>query len=613
MRPAYALTFKSLVMTYIAATAVAGGVHEFAWSFPSITQAIIAVSFLRLGLLYLVLRRLVADDRWTVMAWCCCSRSGSAFTGFHAGFREPLIMAVLAFLERFDRRNVRHWVSLGVLCAAMAVLGVTWISVRVNYRERYLADEAFAQNRGARFDSITAAARQWAAQDTSQFYGNVDVFIDRLWAIYYPALAVARVPDVVPHTDGKLMLDTLQFVFMPRIFFPDKPEVGSDSELVRRYSGVWVAGANEDTDIAFGYAAESYIDFGVPLMFLPVFIWGTFMGVCYAGMFKYFRHRDIAVSVTTVICWLTLYLFERSWTKTIGLGGTLMIYVGSLSFVLDRLWFEKFRNVYVEELADADEELAGAPPLQFPAALEVNIWNGAAVLYARYRLGLVDADTQTTAAERACLTRHAAGRRSLVEIGVMHGATTALLRSVMAPEGVVTGIDRHPPGKLLVSFERLVAKRELARHPRGQRRAAPRVEPRRGAPLDDAHRFPVHRRRSQLDRPRARLAGLDAASGAGRPRRAARQPSDARPRRARQRAVHARRGPARSAVCRRRRRGQPDRARAQRRPADLPTRLDCRLPTADCRLCESSTSPPTSPRPSATAGRRAASSASARR
>ena len=98
----------------------------------------------------------------------------------------------------------------------------------------------------------------------------------------------------------------------------------------------------------------------------------------------------------------------------------------------------------------------------------MNIWGGAAVLYARYRLGLEPADTQTTAGEQACLARHASGRKSLVEIGVMHGATTALLRSVMAPEGVVTGIDRHPPGKLLVSFERLVARHELARHPRGR-------------------------------------------------------------------------------------------------------------------------------------------------
>jgi hypothetical protein len=33
---------------------------------------------------------------------------------------------------------------------------------------------------------------------------------------------------------------------------------------------------------------------------------------------------------------------------------------------------------------------------------------------------------------------------------------------------VVTGIDRHSPGRLLVSFERLTAQRELARHPRGR-------------------------------------------------------------------------------------------------------------------------------------------------
>ena len=98
----------------------------------------------------------------------------------------------------------------------------------------------------------------------------------------------------------------------------------------------------------------------------------------------------------------------------------------------------------------------------------MNLWNGAPVLYARYRLGLVRADTQTTTAEQACLSRRAAGCRTVVEIGVMHGATTALLRSVMAPEGTVTGIDRHPPGKLFVSFERLVAQHELARYPRGR-------------------------------------------------------------------------------------------------------------------------------------------------
>jgi hypothetical protein len=147
---------------------------------------------------------------------------------------------------------------------------------------------------------------------------------------------------------------TLEHIFKPRIFFPDKPDLISDSELVRKYSGVFVAGEKEGTTIAFGYAAESYLDYGVPGMFLPAFIFGIFMGVVYAGILRLFRHRDIAVSVVTVICWLSLYLFERSWSKTLGLAGTLVIYVGALTYLFDRIWYERFRNAQ-------DNEWGGQP------------------------------------------------------------------------------------------------------------------------------------------------------------------------------------------------------------------------------------------------------------
>lgn len=91
-----------------------------------------------------------------------------------------------------------------------------------------------------------------------------------------------------------------------------------------------------------------------------------------------------------------------------------------------------------------------------------------AARWVRYALGLSGADTQTTERERQCLARHAAGRRRLVELGVMHGVTTALLRSVMAEDGIVIGVDPHRAGLLCVSFERLVARREISRHPRGR-------------------------------------------------------------------------------------------------------------------------------------------------
>lgn len=78
-------------------------------------------------------------------------------------------------------------------------------------------------------------------------------------------------------------------------------------------------------------------------------------------------------------------------------------------------------------------------------------------------LRLREASTQTTAAERECLARHATGREMIVELGVMHGVTTRLLSEVAAPAGQVFAVDPFPPGRLGVSFERAISQREVRR------------------------------------------------------------------------------------------------------------------------------------------------------
>ena len=85
-----------------------------------------------------------------------------------------------------------------------------------------------------------------------------------------------------------------------------------------------------------------------------------------------------------------------------------------------------------------------------------------------HALRLRPAHTQTTPAERNCLARHATGRRNLVEIGVMHGASTRVLCGAMAPDGVLTAIDPFPAGRLGWSFEFAIARREVARAPSRQ-------------------------------------------------------------------------------------------------------------------------------------------------
>ncbi len=361
LRPEHALAFRTLLLVYVVATPFIGVLQQIAFDYGGLAQAIISLTYLRLGVLYLIFRRLVARNQWYYMLPLLGLEVVLGITGFYAGFREPIMMAALAFLEVFDRRNVRHWVSVGTLTIAATTLGVIWIGIRADYRARYVTDDAFATSRSQRIDALKTSVNAWMAQSSRELWDNIDNFVDRMWPIYYPALAVERVPSVLPHTNGTLMADTLRFVFEPRLFFPDKPEVMSDSQMVRKYAGVMVAGDEVNTDIAFGYAAESYIDYGVPGMFVPSFVWGLFIGVACGLVLREYRHRDLAVSMVTVIAWMTLYLFERSWTKTIGLGGTLLIYGGGLCYILDRLWFEKFKSLYI---ADTDDDTADVGPFE---------------------------------------------------------------------------------------------------------------------------------------------------------------------------------------------------------------------------------------------------------
>jgi ABC-type proline/glycine betaine transport system permease subunit len=107
--------------------------------------------------------------------------------------------------------------------------------------------------------------------------------------------------------------------------------------MVRKYSGIQVAGREHGTSIAFGYAAESYVDFGVPLMFLPPAIFGLLMGMAYAWFVRRIRYRELAVATVTVIFWLGLYLFERSTANMIGYAMSLIIYLGLPAVLLDKL------------------------------------------------------------------------------------------------------------------------------------------------------------------------------------------------------------------------------------------------------------------------------------
>jgi hypothetical protein len=221
-----------------------------------------------------------------------------------------------------------------VLAVVLGASSLVWISVRGQLRQE-IDEEVLSTSRLERFDR----ARTLSAglmHDSSDYADATNVLIDRMWAIKYPAMAVERVPLVVPHTDGQIMRDALVHIVTPRFLYPDKADLVSDSELVRKYAGANVAGSESNTSIAFGAVAESYVDYGLPWMFVPVIVFGFLVGVTYQMWMSVIEHRELAVALTTVVYWLSLYVFERAWAKTLGLTLTLMVYLGGFIYLVDQ-------------------------------------------------------------------------------------------------------------------------------------------------------------------------------------------------------------------------------------------------------------------------------------
>jgi hypothetical protein len=334
--PPRAFSTGLLYAAYGASLLMTGAVQELAWAFPAFTQAILAITYSHLALLFLLLRRLMHPTlQWEKVIGLIALEVALGFTGYFAGFREPLIMAAIAVIEVFDRRDGRHWAFMVTIAIILGFSSLTWITVRGELRQE-MDDEVVTATRAERFERARTVTTGVLTDKPDDYVNSMQTLIERIWAIHYPALALERVPLVVPYEDGQLMRDALVHLVTPRFLYPDKPDLPSDSELVRKYSGAYVAGAEENTSIAFGYAAESYVDFGVPLMFVPVLIWGFLLGAAYQMWLHLIRHRDLAVALVTVMFWMSLYMFERSWVKTLGGSVTMMVYLGGLTFLVDQ-------------------------------------------------------------------------------------------------------------------------------------------------------------------------------------------------------------------------------------------------------------------------------------
>ncbi|HUQ18820.1 MAG TPA: hypothetical protein VM099_04335 [Gemmatimonadaceae bacterium] len=325
-------TTTQIAVVYGVLAATSGALTELAWSISGFTQAILVFNRVRYVLLFLLITRLVKPKpRWGWIAATIGLELALGFAGFFADFREPLIIVAVAVFGAMNRREARTWIILGVLGILALSSALIWTAIKPVIRRSYVG----YATRSERLTAVLTVTGITFSRTPDIWKYEGDSMVSRIWSVYFPGVALTRVPSIVPYENGAILRGAVANVLTPRLFFPNKPDLPSQSDEVRKYSGIWVGGRETNTSYAFGYAGESYVDFGVPYMFLPIFVFGFLFGLSYRFFNKRIRHDELRTALLIVLVWSTLGIYEASWVMLIGPTITVVVLLGGAAMFLD--------------------------------------------------------------------------------------------------------------------------------------------------------------------------------------------------------------------------------------------------------------------------------------
>jgi hypothetical protein len=259
-------------------------------------------------------------------------------TGFFSGFKFVLFM-ILVIYGGTNSRVIRLLRPQVLIILSLIILLTTyWQSIKNDYRgyvnlggETQTVDVSLS-------DRLSYHANSISNFNSDNFGDGVTSGLSRLGYIRFFAGSIKTVPSIVPYQGGKLWGEAIFFSLVPRAIYPEKP-IADDSVRTNLYSGINVAGADKGTSISIGYVGESYIDFGVPLMFMPILLLGYFWGWLYRFISNCGSIPLLGLAASTTILLQSAISFESSNIKIFaGAVILLLVYSQILKYYSEKFW-----------------------------------------------------------------------------------------------------------------------------------------------------------------------------------------------------------------------------------------------------------------------------------
>ncbi|WP_175632290.1 hypothetical protein [Pedobacter ghigonis] len=334
-----ALSYDSrrLIPIYIIVTLVYPFISEGSFRFGGLQQPISKLADFKWMVFFIFMVSCLYTKQFKLFAIIAVAEVVMSLTGFFSSFKDYFLVVFGGILLIYSKElKFKQVLPLAAITVSLVYMIIIWQYVKPEYR-KYLSGGQLNQNViRSTGESLNKLGDLVGKVDQNAIDIGFKQTVDRLAYIDYLSATIDYVPRVIPHTHGRLWGDAITRVLQPRILFPNKAAI-DDSETTRKYSGIFVAGTEQGTSISLGYVTENYIDFGVPGMFISLFIYGLLIGVVYKYVMTSSPNKLIGTGMIIPL-FILIYMFESALNKLIGgLFMYLIIYELLRRFALKRL------------------------------------------------------------------------------------------------------------------------------------------------------------------------------------------------------------------------------------------------------------------------------------
>jgi hypothetical protein len=236
-------------------------------------QPLIALGSLRFVFVILLIYEWLMTRRGLLLLiGLCLTEITVGLVGYFASFKDIFLVAGTASLVVAKLYWKRVRLVLMVAAPILLVLASVWTVIKPKYREflrQGSREQIVAVEINRSLDTLKNMSGNLSSDD---FFGGMVAAALRVSYVEIPSYVLGRVPNVIPYQYGALWGEAIQEVMTPRLLFPDKSVLPSDSVRTNRFTGKRFE--TRGTSISMGYLIESYIDFGTIGALVLLFILG---------------------------------------------------------------------------------------------------------------------------------------------------------------------------------------------------------------------------------------------------------------------------------------------------------------------------------------------------